>query len=68
MDNTLGLNDRLEKVVLSKEDESRIQGILKNTDWGQYWADVGEASRSEIDAYRIARVKSLSFSGHRVLL
>jgi len=51
-----------------EEVEEKIKRILAQTDWNKYWEEVSERVAKEVDAYEVARAKSLEHAAHRVFL
>ena len=48
------------KLQVSKKHQKAIYRLIKETDWDKFWNTVTEKASDEIEAYRIARAKSLA--------
>jgi len=45
---------------LAQEARNQVNAILAQTNWQQYWSDVSEQAKPEIDAYDAACSRSLA--------
>ncbi len=50
------------KVKPTKAQQIAIDALISQTNWTEFWNKVTEKSAAEIEAYRIARAKSLKIS------
>jgi hypothetical protein len=55
-------------VAPSQEVEDRINKTLAATDWNKYWERVSDRVAKEVDAYALARAKSLEDACHHVFM
>ncbi len=53
------------KEVVSKIEE--VNKILQRTDWKEYWHTVSKNAQKEIDAYRVAAIRSYAKAHERWL-
>jgi hypothetical protein len=53
---------------ISEEDKKIIQRMLDETDWDEFWSDVSKKCVPEIDAYKLARAKSLEKDGFKTFI
>jgi len=57
-----------QRVARSQQAEDGINRILAATDWSDYWERVSDRVAKEVDAYDLARAKSLEDACHQVFL
>ena len=50
---------------LSQEAKNQVNNILAQTDWSQYWPDVSERAKPEIDSYENACARSLASAARK---
>ena len=57
----------IKDINLDEENKNRINKILAQTDWEQYWEDVFNQSQPEINAYNLACIRSLARASTKIL-
>jgi hypothetical protein len=55
-------------VAPSQDVEDGINKTLAATDWDGYWERVSDRVAKDVDAYELARAKSLEDASHQVFL